>query len=143
MNKANLVSENTRVYKFWDHDKNVNLNPKKLSIHSRKLAWWKCPISDDHVWEQKIDSRAMAKTNDCPFCLKQRVSFSNSLYSTHPEIAKEWHPTRNGNLKPTQYTSGSHKTFWWKCSEGEDHEWEQSINKRKLGKKKCPFFCKE
>ena len=46
-----------------------------------------------------------------------------SLAETHPEVAKQWHPTKNGDLTPHEFTSGSNKKFWWKCPKGDDHEW--------------------
>jgi coenzyme F420-reducing hydrogenase beta subunit len=50
-----------------------------------------------------------------------------SLAETHPEVAKQWHQTKNGNLTPNDVTSGSSKKIWWKCDKGDDHEWETKI----------------
>ena len=61
-----------------------------------------------------------------------------SLAETHPEIAKQWHTTKNGNLTPYDVTEGSGKKVWWKCPKGDDHEWEASISHRSLGRK-CPI----
>ena len=47
-----------------------------------------------------------------------------------PEIAKQWHPTKNGNLTPYDFTKGSEKKVWWKCPKGDDHEWESNIYNR-------------
>jgi|TARA_B110000091_G_C13644288_1_gene402586 hypothetical protein len=30
-----------------------------------------------------------------------------SLAETHPEVAKQWHPTKNGDLTPNDVTSGN------------------------------------
>jgi hypothetical protein len=32
-----------------------------------------------------------------------------SLADTHPEVAKKWHPTKNGDLTPEDVTKGSKK----------------------------------
>ena len=61
-----------------------------------------------------------------------------SLAETHPEIAKEWHPSLNGDLTASEVTPGSHTKVWWKCDKGDDHEWESSINHRSMGKN-CPI----
>ncbi|MBI95257.1 MAG: hypothetical protein CMB94_02860, partial [Flammeovirgaceae bacterium] len=53
------------------------------------------------------------------------------LAETHPDIAKEWHPTKNGNLSPKNVTAGSSKNVWWKCPKGNDHEWEAPPKRRK------------
>ncbi len=34
-----------------------------------------------------------------------------SLAETHPELAKEWHPTKNDDT-PYDVTFGSHKKMW-------------------------------
>ena len=59
-----------------------------------------------------------------------------SLDETHPALAAEWHPTKNGELAPQQVTPGSNKKVWWrkKCVTGEPaHEWQARINGRSQG----------
>jgi very-short-patch-repair endonuclease len=53
-------------------------------------------------------------------------------------VAKEWHLTKNKDLTPNDVTSGSNKKVWWKCSKGDDHEWESSVANRvkAIG---CPY----
>ena len=66
--------------------------------------------------------------------------FSDHSFATlYPEIAKEWHPTKNGTQKPNMYTYGSTYNAWWLCPKC-GHEWQAEINKRvlqKTGCKKC------
>ena len=63
-----------------------------------------------------------------------------SLQETHPQVADQWHPDKNGGLTPDQIVAGSHKKAWWKCGESPDHEWNAVINSRTqrdgVG---CPF----
>lgn len=60
-----------------------------------------------------------------------------SLEFLYPDIAKEWHPTKNlisaGNVIPDTL-----KPFWWICQKG--HEWEAPVKKRVQGSgcPKCP-----
>jgi hypothetical protein len=56
-----------------------------------------------------------------------------SLAEVNPELAKQWHPIKNGELTPLDFTSGSHSKVWWKCSVGEDHVWEAIIKNRNKG----------
>lgn len=58
-----------------------------------------------------------------------------SLSDTHPEIAKQWHPTLNEGLQPTDVSSGMGARVWWQCSRG--HEWQTAIGDRK--KHGCPY----
>lgn len=46
----------------------------------------------------------------------------NSLAFVNPDIAKVWHPTKNGGLKPTNFTCGSSIKVWWLCPDcGNDY----------------------
>ena len=53
-----------------------------------------------------------------------------SLKDNNPELAKEWHPTKNNNLKPSMVSPGSDRVVWWLGTCG--HEFEQRIANRKL-----------
>ena len=46
----------------------------------------------------------------------------------HKNLIKEWHPTKNYNLRPEEISSGSEKKLWWLCSKG--HSWQASPNSR-------------
>ena len=63
----------------------------------------------------------------------------------YPRIASEWHPTKNGKLKPENIVAVSHTKVWWKCTKGNDHEWQSSVKNRTTTHKKpntCPK-CRE
>ena len=42
------------------------------------------------------------------------------LSITHPDIAGQWDPDKNGDLTPQQVVSGSNREVWWRCTEGPD-----------------------
>src|SRR5262249_45365491 len=77
----------------------------------------------------------------CPFCAGNKVSVTNSLAALFPEIAAEWHPTKNGNLTPDHIVAGSALKVWWQCYNRLDHEWQTAVGHRtqKQGVKGCPF----
>ena len=56
----------------------------------------------------------------------------NDLATVNPRLAKEWHPTKNGDLSPFDITAGSGKKAWWKCSQC-GYEWETIIANRTKG----------
>ena len=97
--------------------------------------WWKCDKADDHIWKQRIPIR---KKHSCPFCANIKVSISNNLEKIYPNIAKDWHPIKNGKLKPKDVIAGTAKKVWWKCDKGDDHEWETTVDSRISGSG-CPF----
>jgi hypothetical protein len=65
-----------------------------------------------------------------------KVSQDYNLQIINPNLAKEWHPTRNGFLTPGDVTPFSNKKVWWLCSK--DHEWEATISNRSNGRG-CPY----
>ena len=51
-----------------------------------------------------------------------------NLAALYPDIAKEWHPTKNGALTPKNMHTGSGEKIWWKCSK--NHSWQKTIKNR-------------
>ena len=60
-----------------------------------------------------------------------------SLKTEYPLVAAEWHPTKNGTLKPEDVTAGSGKKVWWLCSRC-GNEWEATVYNRSRGNG-CPY----
>ena len=60
----------------------------------------------------------------------------NSLANKYPELAMEWHPTRNGFVLPEMVSCASGKKVWWlgKCG----HEWSAVVGNRIIGNG-CPI----
>ena len=58
-----------------------------------------------------------------------------NLSVVNPGLAKEWHPSRNGDLNPRNVTPGSGKKVWWICTSG--HEWQAPVYSRNRGSG-CP-----
>ena len=128
-----LATTHPELAEEWHPTKNVDLTPYDISIGSNKKVWWKCSKGEDHEWKVSANSR-----KGCPGCSNNMVVKSNCLSTTHPEIAKEWHPTKNEDLTPFQITAGSNKKVWWKCDKGDDHEWKAQPNNIKNGDS-CPI----
>ena len=42
---------------------------------------------------------------------------------THPEISKQWHPTKN-TTTVDQVSAGSNKKIWWICDNYSEHIWQ-------------------
>jgi hypothetical protein len=65
-----------------------------------------------------------------------------SILDTHPDVAAQWHPTKN-TIKPEDVSAGCHKKVWWlcpeTCSEGCKHEWEAVVYNRCGNESRCPY----
>ncbi len=129
-----LETKFPEIAKEWHPTKNRNLTPKDVKAFSHKKAWWVCP--NKHEYEQSIMLRTTRRMG-CPYCAGQKVWVGfNDLATTHPQIAREWHPTKNGKLTPENVIAGSNKKVWWCCPKG--HEYEQSLGRRTSREYACP-----
>lgn len=118
--------------------KNGKRDPKKIVPTSKLTLWWKCPEGDDHEFEMRPYDRTI-KGNGCPYCSRQRFSKTHSLAVEFPAIAKQFHKTKNGDLKANGISSRSKRSVWWKCPKGDDHEWEATIMDRTYRGYNCRF----
>lgn len=64
----------------------------------------------------------------CGVCKGFQVGKRHNLAAQRPDIAKEWHPAKNGSLTPQDVTHASHEKAWWLCPDG--HEYFSRINSR-------------
>ena len=128
-----LATVNPSLASEWHPSLNQPLTPDSLMPNSNKCAWWlgKC----GHEWKATVASRNNG--NGCPFCKGKKIIIGfNDLSTKNPELAKEWHPTKNGSLLPNMFTCSSQKNVWWlgKCG----HEWKTTIAHRNDGRG-CPY----
>ena len=61
---------------------------------------------------------------------RKLIRGKNDLASVHPNVAKQWHPTKNGNKKPSDFTCGSEKEIWWQCPNVRQHVYKMPIKTR-------------
>jgi len=126
------------IAKEWHPTKNGGTTPKEVTRKSNQKVWWlgKCR----HEYQALISSRANG--SGCPVCCGKTVLKGfNDLATTFPDVAKEWHQTKNDNLTPEDVTCGANKKVWWldKCG----HEYEAMILNRTYGGTGCPACSRE
>lgn len=136
-NTYNLLAIRPDIASEWHASQNLGLKPKEFSPGSGKKVWWHCDKNDLHSYEARISHRTSANSG-CPYCAGQKVDKTNSLASLYPDLAKEWHPTKNGTVSPWDITARTTRKFWWKCPKSDDHIWETAVAVRSRGHG-CPF----
>jgi len=110
------------ISELWEGDRN-------------KLKW-KCLIDTcEEIFEAPWIQ--IQQGCGCQFCVHKQVGLSNCLARINPELAKEWHPTKNGSLTPFDVTYNSNKKVWWQCKKEKEHVWMTTINSRSKGSG-CP-----
>ena len=147
-----LATTNPELAAQWHPTKNGDLRPSQVAANSNRKVWWICPYDDpktkkhfDFEWESIIANRNSGI--GCPYLSGKAVwSGFNDLATTNPELAAQWHPTKNGNLKPTQVTANSQKKVWWLLLYDDpdtgkhfDFEWQALISNRNSGND-CPYL---
>ena len=127
--KGNSLSDLFPILsKEWHPKKNGEITPNDINAGTSTKFWWQCQKVKEHFWQANVSSRT--RGSGCAVCVGRIVDQSNCLSFKNPKLASEWHPTKNGTLTPSDVTLASPKKIWWKCSKGNDHEWQAKISNR-------------
>lgn len=130
-----LKTKYPKIAQQWHPTRNDSLLPSAVLFGSHKKVWWLC--DKGHEWETTVSKRTSMQRG-CHVCSGQKVVTGlNDFATTHPELASEWHPIKNGMLVPEKMIGAGVKKVWWQCKQG--HEWETSVNARKSKGRNCPY----
>jgi hypothetical protein len=126
----------------WHPTKNAHLDPAALSPSSHERVYWQCSFDPSHEWDTMLFVRTKQGDKGCPYCTGRRASTENSLATLFPEIAAEWHPSKNGDMTPRDVLPKAHNRVWWKCKTCL-FEWQTAINMRTVNKSNCPLCSRD
>lgn len=141
----------------WHPALNGDLTPDKVTCGSGLKVWWLCSRTGLHEWECSVRKRTSGQ--NCQTCL--RVRDGHSLEAKFPDIAAEWHKTKNRHifpvwdpktakqankrvqknrrLLPSDVAAFSKQSVWWQCKISKEHVWEEKINNRTGKGLRCPY----
>ena len=118
--------------KEWDYDKNINIDPYKLSKSSRKKIYLKC--SSNHSYLTTIFNRINNKSI-CPYCSGTKpIIGKTDIKTLRPDMASEYSPLNKIDL--LDLTIDSTKRVLWICSKC-NNTYRRSVILR-ANNKKCP-----
>lgn len=117
------------LVKHWHPTKNKK-PIHSFSFGSDKIAWWRC--DKGHEFKRRIKKMAQFGFN-CPDC--------KLLIHSYPEVAAQWHPTKNQKYDKNKIQYASKQEIWWQCAE--KHEYKTTVYSRTLGKNNCPKCSRE
>ena len=124
------------LVKEWHPTKNGDLTPENITHGSHKKVWWLCNKGHSHY--STVSNRTSKNATGCPECSGNKVGEDNNLLALFPEVAKEWHPTKNSSFTPSQVSYGSEKKVWWLCPKG--HTYDSQVNHRtRKDSRGCPY----
>jgi hypothetical protein len=141
----------------WDFEKNRGVCPESVSV-IQKVSW-KCRgdrpnctenCDHPHEWMTSISYRFASdgtRKTGCPYCSgNQTICPCQSLSKRRPDLAQQFHPTKNGSLTPQDVACQSNKKVMWRCtlklncteSCDEIHEYPATVDHRMNGSG-CPW----
>ena len=150
-----LSTTHPELVKQWHPTKNALL-PTEVSAGARELIWWYLPYDDPETgkhfnfeWEAWLYNRTGDNATGCPFLTGKAVwKGFNDLKTRYPELAKEWHPTKNAK-KSSEVTIKSNDEVWWylpyddpETGKHFNFEWKDTVSHRTEGRG-CPFISSE
>ncbi|PZF12157.1 hypothetical protein DEJ25_10085 [Curtobacterium sp. MCPF17_011] len=92
---------------------------------------WICPDCGHHY---KMSLYNRSQGSGCEPCRRVGLrSTRTSLVDTHPDIAAQWHPTRNNGKQPEDYSYGSNDEVYWLCTTSAAHWYPQRIDRKVQG----------
>ena len=121
--------KNSELLLQWHPTLNGPITPKTVTHGSQTKAWWRC--NQGHEWQAAVYTRT-SKHTGCPYCAGRiLLPGKNDFASQYPELAKQWHLTKNNGLKPDQVFAHTTKKVWWICEKR--HEWQARVSGRVAG----------
>lgn len=115
---------------FADNADRIWFIPKKrdyklldfyISDFLKQLTIWSVNLPDVNVFRDKSEILEF-----------KTLRLEDSLLFLYPDLAKEWHPSKNGKLTPDLFVPGSSEVVWWLCPQC-GNEWRASIVNRAKG----------
>ena len=141
------LSRNTidyRLSKGWTPEEAVGLEPRPSHAASTPGIPVKVQGHDFKTIKEAAKYYGRAYTNiierlKAGCTIEQALGLvkrTDTLQSEYPELAKQWHPTKNASLPADTVAPHSGQKVWWLGPHG--HEWKAVINSRTRGHG-CPF----
>lgn len=139
---SEMVANRPNMIALWDWDKNTR-DPHDLSARSGIKVWWKCHCGKS--WEERPSYRynllpncmecSMKKLNDRKN--KRAIKKGGTWGENNPKLAKQWHPTLNGNITPYDITPNCCKEYYFLCEYG--HTYKVAPRERSERHAGCPI----
>lgn len=127
-----LADTHPHLLRFWHTSKNGDMRPENVVAGSDTEVMWIC--DEGHEYPMLVLEKSRRNAG-CSVCSNHRVDPRVNAFSvTHPAAAATWHPDRNGDLTPDDFTSGSSREMWWRCEEA-GHDFPMTIYYRCRGDK--------
>lgn len=119
----------------WLEEQNGLLEPSDVSRCDSARVWWRGEYG--YSWQLSVRTRVFNDAG-CPYCSRRlTLKGFNSAECLDAGILHLWHPTKNGDLKPSQVSDRTAKRVWLHCPTC-GYEWRESLRRTRKESRKCP-----
>lgn len=138
--KGMVLTDFPELMAEYHPTRNVGLDPSQIRAGSNQMVWWQHqgpPPHDGHLheWQTRVNERT-GRDRGCKYCENVAVCDGNSLAKRDPDVAAEWHPTKNGDRTPSDVIVGARDFAYWKCAK-RGHVYRARIFSRTKGHTGC------
>jgi very-short-patch-repair endonuclease len=137
MKRGSILLKERPEFLSVDLESNKNIDFNKLSYRSGIRIWWICNFCKTKYF---ASPQSKTRSKGCLGCYKKKNPAKNqknksrknrydmSIAYLYPELAKLWHPTKNGDLKP-ENAKPSNK-HWYICNKNHEFFIKASFKKK-------------
>ena len=129
---TSLEKEHPNIAKEWAPLKNpMYRHPRHLDVQSIEKIRWICAQC---TFEFESSAKQRCSGAACPRCFPKHGNW----VKVYPDIAKEWHPLRNGDLRQSDVNETEDRLIWWMCTKC-SYEFEEGLRRRVRSDMGCPL----
>ena len=127
--------------KYWDYEKNININPWEISQKNNIKVWIKCQKKDYHG-SYNTTSSHFYRGQRCSYCSGKKVHPKDSFAQYHIDhtdrnfLEKYW--SNQNIINPYEITPYSRKNIWIKCIKNSNHPDYKTICNTFSNNHRCP-----
>jgi hypothetical protein len=125
--------------KYWDYEKNKNIDPWKISYSSNNKIWIKCQKKKYHG-SYKMSCDSFTSGRRCRYCCnfhgKVHPLDSVGQLLENKKLLNLW--SDKNKKSPYTYAPNSKSEVWWKCPEGKHKDYKRNINISNTVQFRCP-----
>ena len=128
--------------KYWDYEKNKEINPWKIDYSSRTSIYIICQDNKFHGSYSILCNIFVNcyPNSGCPYChirgKNGKPTMEDSIGYLYPQSVDLW-GTKNV-ASPFEVAPHSHKKVWWKCENGRHDEYKRSVSDMVKYGFRCP-----
>ena len=128
--------------KYWDYEKNKNIDPWKIAHMYNGKVWIKCRKTNYHG-SYEIACNKFIKGERCPYCNSNsgKIHKFDSLGCIYPQVFRLW--SDKNDRTPYEVSPYSHYMATWKCGNNIHVDYIRRVKESTYANFNCPECVRE